>query len=54
MEVLKQKLPNEDSRDHQDATFEVYEFNDRDYRVLFKVMCNNDGKYLHYMRLYKK
>ena len=49
-----EKLPNEDSRDHQDATFEVYEFNDRDYRVLFKVMCNNDGKYLHYMRLYKK
>lgn len=45
----------EPSRDHPDATFSVYQYNgDSKYRVEFKVLCNADGMFLYYMRLYKK
>lgn len=46
--------PSETSIDHPDATFRVYEFIDDCYRVELKVKCNNDGNYLHILRVYKK
>lgn len=46
--------PSETSIDHPDATFRVYEFVDDCYRVELKVKCNNDGNYLHILRVYKK
>lgn len=46
--------PSEPSTDHPDATFRVYEFIDDCYRVEMKVKCNNDGNYLHILRVYKK
>ncbi len=50
-----QKVTTEDSNDHPDATFEVYQYDDdRKYKVVFKVKCNADGRILHYMRLYTK
>ena len=49
------KLYDEESKDHPDATFEVWQYNgDKDFRIEFKVKRNADGRYLHFMRLYKK
>lgn len=49
------KLYDEESKDHPDATFEVWQYNgDKDFRIEFKVKRNADGRFLHYMRLYKK
>ena len=46
--------PSEESKDHPDAIFRVYEFTDDCYRVEMKVRCNSDGNYLHILRVYKK
>jgi len=46
--------PNEKSIDHPDATFRVYEYVDRCYRVEIKIRCNRDGNYMHILRIYKK
>jgi SPP1 gp7 family putative phage head morphogenesis protein len=48
------KLYDEPSKDHPDAVFEVWQYDDKEYRVEFKVKRNADGRFLHYMRLYKK
>lgn len=48
-------IRQEPSKDHNDATFDVYQFNgDSKYIIELKVKCNADGMFLHYMRLYKK
>ena len=48
------KLYDEPSKDHPDAVFEVWQYDGKEYRVEFKVKRNADGRFLHYMRLYKK
>lgn len=41
--------------DHPDATFDVYQFDeDSKYTIELKVKRNNDGLFLHYLRLYEK
>lgn len=47
-------IRTEDSKDHPDAYFKVYEFTDECYRLEMKVKCNADGMYLHILRIYKK
>lgn len=48
-------IRQEPSKDHNDATFDVYQFSgDSKYIIELKVKCNADGMFLHYMRLYKK
>ena len=46
--------PNEESIDHPDAYFKVYEVVDDCYRVEMKVKCNRDGNFMHILRVYKK
>lgn len=46
--------PNEESVDHPDAHFKVYEIVDDCYRVEMKVKCNRDGNFMHILRVYKK
>ena len=46
--------PNEESVDHPDAYFKVYEVVDDCYRVEMKVKCNRDGNFMHILRVYKK
>ena len=46
--------PNEKSIDYPDAYFKVYETIDDCYRVEMKIRCNNDGNYMHILRVYKK
>lgn len=46
--------PHEDSRDHPDAYFKVYEITDKCYRLELKVKCNRDGNFLHILRVYEK
>lgn len=46
--------PNEESVDHPDAYFKVYEIVDDCYRVEMKVKCNRDGNFMHILRVYKK
>ena len=45
---------NEESIDHPDAYFKVYEVVDDCYRVEMKVKCNRDGNFMHILRVYKK
>ena len=48
-------IRQEPGKDHDDATFDVYQFNgDSKYVIELKVKRNADGLFLHYMRLYKK
>ncbi len=47
-------IREEKSKDHPDAYFKVYDFVDDCYRVEMKVKCNNDGMYLHILRVYKR
>ena len=48
-------IRQEPANDHNDATFDVYQFNgDSKYVIELKVKRNADGLFLHYMRLYKK
>ena len=48
-------IRQEKGNDHDDATFDVYQFNgDSKYVIELKVKRNADGLFLHYMRLYKK
>lgn len=46
--------PHEESRDHPDAYFKVYEITDECYRLELKVKCNRDGDFLHILRVYEK
>lgn len=46
--------PNEESIDHPDAYFKVYEVVDDCYRVEMKAKCNRDGNFMHILRVYKK
>ncbi|MCR5312985.1 MAG: phage head morphogenesis protein [Bacteroidaceae bacterium] len=48
------KLYDEPSKNHPDAVFEAWQYGDKDFRVEFKVKRNADGRFLHYIRLYKK
>ena len=45
---------NEESIDHPDAYFKVYEVVDDCYRVEMKVKCNRDGNFMHILRVHKK
>lgn len=46
--------PNEESRDHPDAYFKVYEVIDNCYKLELKVKCNRDGNFLYILRVYDK
>lgn len=48
------KNPHEDSKDHPDAYFKVYEVIDNCYKLELKVKCNRDGNFLHILRVYDK
>lgn len=48
-------IRDEESRDHKDAlVFKVYEYKIDDWIIEFKCKVNNDGYFLHYMRLLKE
>lgn len=48
-------IRQEQANDHNDATFDVYQYNgDSKYIVELKVKRNADGLFLYYLRLYKK
>ena len=46
--------PHEESIDHPDSYFKVYEIVDDCYRLELKVKCNKDGNFLHILRVYDK
>lgn len=54
--ITKARLinPHEESIDHTDSFFKVYEIIDDCYRVEIKVKCNRDGNFMHILRAYKK
>lgn len=56
-EIIKQSRltnPSEDSVDHPDSIFRVYEYDDDCYLIEMKVKCNADGNIMRYLRVYKK
>ena len=46
--------PKEESKDHHDAYFKVYEIEDDCYIIQMKVKCNADGNFMYIMRVFKK
>lgn len=46
-------IREEKSKDHPDAYFKVYDYVDDCYRIEMKIKCNDDGMYLHILRVYK-
>lgn len=44
----------ENANDHENTTFDVYQFDDEKFIVELKVKRNQDGLFLYYMRIYKK